>query len=321
MEDKIKNKSEYMKEYNKLRDKKAKKNCLDCEKLVGRRSIRCYSCANKNNYWNMSRKNKIERMKKIVLKKRKKLDVKKIKWLYVSKNKPLEYIDKKFGVSIVIIRKRLLEEKVSMKNTSHYDMKVSEETKKKLKLIMNSKKIKRRLSKKSSGKNNPMFGKRLTKEQIKKMVETKRRNGDYEKASERMINGDALKSRKFNRFKPNKPEKVMINLFKENDLPFNYVGDGKIWFRGQNSAFNPDFLSKNPKHIIELFGDYWHRNTKKRDKERLKTYSKYGYKTLVIWEHELKNHNKVINKIRNFVNNKEDDYLNKTSKNPKLYKI
>ena len=38
----------------------------------------------------------------------------------------------------------------------------------------------------------------------------------------------------------------------------------------------------------------------KKDEERLKIYSKYGYKTLIIWEHELKNQNEVLNKIQEF---------------------
>ena len=108
------------------------------------------------------------------------------------------------------------------------------------------------------------------------------------------------------KFKPNKPEKFLIKLMKENNLPFNYVGDGAIWFRGINHSFNPDFISKNPKHIIELFGDYWHNlpDYKKRDIKRLNTYSKYGYKTLIIWEHELREPNKVINKIKEFISEK-----------------
>ena len=105
--------------------------------------------------------------------------------------------------------------------------------------------------------------------------------------------------RKYQHIRPNKPEKIMINLINNNNLPFNYVGDGTIWV----GKFNPDFLSKNPKHIIEMFGDYWHNlpDVMVRDKERLKTYSKYGYKTLIVWEHELKNTNQVINKIKGFI--------------------
>jgi len=103
----------------------------------------------------------------------------------------------------------------------------------------------------------------------------------------------------------NKVENKLKNILEKNNLPFNYVGNGKIWFRGETQAFNPDFLSKNPKHIIELFGDYWHNreDMKLRDKERLETYSKYGYKTLIIWEHELNNLStiKIVNKIKEFI--------------------
>ena len=114
------------------------------------------------------------------------------------------------------------------------------------------------------------------------------------------------------KFRPNKPEKLLMELIKKNNLPFNYTGDGEIWFRGKTMSFNPDFLSKNPKHIIEVFGDYWHnrKDMEKRDKERLETYAKYGYKTLVIWEHELTTNKygktlskqEIINKIKVFIN-------------------
>jgi len=105
--------------------------------------------------------------------------------------------------------------------------------------------------------------------------------------------------------KPTKPEKIMIEIIKKNNLPFNYVGNGKIWFKGFKTMFNPDFLSKNPKYIIEVDGDYWHNlpNVKQKDERRIKTYFKYGYKTLIVWEHELKNKEQVINKIKGFIQN------------------
>lgn len=109
--------------------------------------------------------------------------------------------------------------------------------------------------------------------------------------------------------KPTKPEILLSNLIKENNLPFNYVGDGQVMIGG----FNPDFLSKNPKHIIEVFGDYWHNlhSAIEKDKRRLETYSKYGYKTLIIWEHELTgrrgsklNNQEIISKINKFMGGK-----------------
>lgn len=98
-------------------------------------------------------------------------------------------------------------------------------------------------------------------------------------------------------FKPNKPEKILIHLLKQTN--FKYVGNGKCIIHG----FNPDFVDIKDKKIIEMFGDYWHnkKDYKKRDRRKLKIYSKLGYKTLIIWEHELKNINKIIKKLERFI--------------------
>ena len=85
-----------------------------------------------------------------------------------------------------------------------------------------------------------------------------------------------------------------------NDICLNeykFVGDGKIFIAG----FVPDFININgQKKIIELYGDYWHKDTQEKDKYRIDTFKKYGYDTLVIWEHELKDLEKTRNKIRSF---------------------
>jgi G:T-mismatch repair DNA endonuclease (very short patch repair protein) len=63
----------------------------------------------------------------------------------------------------------------------------------------------------------------------------------------------------------------------------------------------PDFININgQKKIVEFFGDYWHKDIN-RDKIRLKTYKKYGYETLVIWQSELDNMAYVEDKIREFI--------------------
>ena len=103
---------------------------------------------------------------------------------------------------------------------------------------------------------------------------------------------------------PNQPEKLLIKLLKKL-LPkeYKFVGDGKLIVDG----FNPDFINCNgQKKIIEFYGDYWHNKpkSKKRDKRRKIAYKKLGYKTLIIWEKELKNLNKVTNKIKQFNNAK-----------------
>ena len=94
---------------------------------------------------------------------------------------------------------------------------------------------------------------------------------------------------------PNKLEKELIDLFKKYDLPYRFVGDGKIIIHNKC----PDFINCNgKKKIIELFGNYWHKP--KEEKQRKKLFKKYGYETLIIWEHEMKNKIEVLDKIIKF---------------------
>lgn len=87
----------------------------------------------------------------------------------------------------------------------------------------------------------------------------------------------------------NKPETLLETLLQKlfpNE--YKFVGDGKVLI----DFFNPDFVNCNgQKKIIELYGDYWHNipKVKNRDYLRLKSYTGYGYDTLIVWEHELKN--------------------------------
>jgi G:T-mismatch repair DNA endonuclease (very short patch repair protein) len=91
-------------------------------------------------------------------------------------------------------------------------------------------------------------------------------------------------------------EKILNKLYNKQ---YRFVGNGKYWI----TNFNPDFVDIKNKRIIEMFGDYWHNREEiiKRDKIRIKTYQKYGYSTLIIWEHELKNQNNLILKLRRFL--------------------
>lgn len=95
--------------------------------------------------------------------------------------------------------------------------------------------------------------------------------------------------------KPTKPEKVLSEILINENLSFNYVGDGKRWFHGFNTVFNPDFISYEKKIIIEVYGDYWHNLKKNKSKDglRVMTYEKYGYRTIILWEHELIGKNKL----------------------------
>jgi len=99
--------------------------------------------------------------------------------------------------------------------------------------------------------------------------------------------------------KPTSIEKRVIKIIKRYGLPFKYVGDGKCFIAGKV----PDFISCNGKRkLIEVAGDYWH--TPEEMEERKKYFARYGFKTLVIWEHELNKYTdeEIAEKIKIFNN-------------------
>lgn len=130
---------------------------------------------------------------------------------------------------------------------------------------------------------NPMFGKKRPD------LVTLNKNLDFIEKRFKAMN-----------IKPNKPEKLLNKLLQENfPNQFKYTGDGKVII----GRFNPDFICNQSKKIIEMYGDYFHNlpPSKERDERRLIAYTTRGYSTLILWEHELKNPNQVLNKINEFI--------------------
>ncbi len=79
--------------------------------------------------------------------------------------------------------------------------------------------------------------------------------------------------------RPNQLELEMVELIEP--LGFKYVGDGQLIIAGKC----PDFWDGNAK-LIELYGDYWHRNDDPQD--RIDLFKTAGYDCLVIWEREFR---------------------------------
>ncbi len=99
-----------------------------------------------------------------------------------------------------------------------------------------------------------------------------------------------------NRCKINKAEQCLLDIL-DSFYPgeWKFVGDGTVIINGHC----PDFINVNgQKEIIEHFGDYWHRG--ENAEERAKIFAPFGYKTLVIWEAELKDVVSLERKIRHF---------------------
>lgn len=86
---------------------------------------------------------------------------------------------------------------------------------------------------------------------------------------------------------------------------YKYTGDGSFSIDG----LNPDFVNVNgQKKIIEVFGIYFH-DPKFSNRKipyrstydgRKKVFSDFGYETLIIWDEEMKDMEKVKRKVRGF---------------------
>ena len=101
--------------------------------------------------------------------------------------------------------------------------------------------------------------------------------------------------------KPNKAETKLNNILQEicpNE--YRYVGNFEFMIGGKC----PDFMNINgQKKLIELNGTYWHHNDNPQD--RIDFFKKYGFSTLIIWEHELKDIDELKTKFINFNNSKK----------------
>jgi hypothetical protein len=108
-------------------------------------------------------------------------------------------------------------------------------------------------------------------------------------------------------------EKILLNLLKSKDSPnkterrlndilqqilpdeYKYVGDGEFFLARKC----PDFMNINgKKKLIELFGDYWHKD--ENPQNRIDLFKEYGYNTLVVWEKELKDLERLKSKVLEF---------------------
>lgn len=171
---------------------------------------------------------------------------------------------------------------------------ISEAHKNKPLTLKHKKKMRLAKLNKYDGENNPFFGK-CHKIKTKKIIGKKsKENWKTKEYREKTIKA-LLKSLQI---QPNKPEQLLNNLLQQ-ILPNEYKYNKTFIIAG----LIPDFVNKKEKKIIELYGDYWHNKPKsiKRDKNRVGIYELFaGYQTLIIWEHELKDLEKVIAKVMEF---------------------
>jgi G:T-mismatch repair DNA endonuclease (very short patch repair protein) len=102
--------------------------------------------------------------------------------------------------------------------------------------------------------------------------------------------------------RPNKLELRLIGLIRRNGLQFRYVGNWELLVGGRC----PDFGSTNGrKQLIELFGDYWHtEKARETASERIAHFKRFGYDTLIVWEHDLLDEDATLKKISDFASSR-----------------
>jgi len=105
---------------------------------------------------------------------------------------------------------------------------------------------------------------------------------------------------------PSGPEQKIIDILKSLSSELLYVGNGSYLIPG--TRMNPDFVDKNKKLVIEVLGCFWHGCSKhypdvrkqRQNTSRINKLKRLGYLVLIVWEHELKNHAKIVAKIKAF---------------------
>jgi G:T-mismatch repair DNA endonuclease (very short patch repair protein) len=146
-----------------------------------------------------------------------------------------------------------------------------------------------------------MLGKHHSEETRKKISESQRKKSAFfrlnknEEFQKKRLSGMCLT--------PNKPEKKLNELL-QNYFPntWRFVGDGQVCING----LCPDFINiAGKRQIIELFGDYWHTHKKNigetyKEEGRKKAFYEFEYSTLIVWESELKDEQRVVEKIKEF---------------------
>ncbi len=155
----------------------------------------------------------------------------------------------------------------------------------------------------------------ITEKHRKKMIESLKLKWENPEFREKML--IALSKGCLRR--PTKPEQKLKEIL-DKYFPGEFGYNGDFSLHTLLIGLVPDFINLNGKKLlIEVFGDYWHtkriRNWHATEQGRKDIYSQLGYKTLIIWEHELISkklennlmEEEIAGKIRNFMGEKSEN--------------
>lgn len=196
--------------------------------------------------------------------------------LYPDPNNSLSEISKIMNRSIRAIEHRLNELGIKRNFTTN-DGEWSEERR-------------RWYSENRTGERNSFYGKQHTEETIKKLSAAARKSCRFSE----LAKDPAFQKKRMAALytKPNKEEKKLDAIIQEAcPEEYEYVGNGKVFIDG----LNPDWIHKNKKLIIELFGRSfhdvktcaWEVPERSTVEGRTKAFLAFEYKILIVWDSDL----------------------------------
>jgi G:T-mismatch repair DNA endonuclease (very short patch repair protein) len=182
---------------------------------------------------------------------------------------------------------------------------------------LNTDKVRKKISESKLGDLNPMkrpdiakkvsdtSKRRIASGEIVTHLQKKKKEGD-DKFWSKFIKSSAIART----IKPSSIEKTLTAIIDKIAPAFKYNGNFSIMIGRKN----PDWIDTKNKKIIELFGCYTHgcdihfpaskhrkfQSNTYAEMDKVNYFASYGYKTLIIWEHELSNIDKAKIKIKEF---------------------
>lgn len=117
-----------------------------------------------------------------------------------------------------------------------------------------------------------------------------------------------------------KPELKLIDILRRHEIPLEYTGNGSFWISG----LNPDFVDKERKVIVEVFGRYWHTPKEGVDVPFYRTYNgrkfifmSKGWTILIFWEDEI-NEDEVLKRLSVYYPVKEGENEEECGLRPRI---
>jgi hypothetical protein len=110
---------------------------------------------------------------------------------------------------------------------------------------------------------------------------------------------------------PSKPELKFTDIFNRNIIPLNYCGNKLLIIGG----WNPDYAESNGhKMCVEVSNKTFRKKfckiePEEYERQRIEHFAKYGWKCLVLWDDELKDEQKLVDKVNSFLGENRQIFL------------